>query len=50
MRGRIEAAVSSSEKSTSLLKQLGIAVVDLNSAGDWPCTSTAPTNATRTSA
>ena len=34
MRGRIEAAVSSSEKSTSLLKQVGIAVVDLNSTGE----------------
>jgi len=34
IRGRIEAAVSSSERSTSLLKQLGIPVVDLNSAGE----------------
>ena len=34
IRGRIEATVSSSEKSTALLKQLGIPVVDLNSVGD----------------
>jgi ribose 5-phosphate isomerase A len=34
MRGRIEATVSSSEKSTALLKQLGIPVVDLNSVGE----------------
>jgi ribose 5-phosphate isomerase A len=34
IRGRIEAAVSSSEKSTALLKQLGIPVVDLNSVGE----------------
>ena len=33
IKGRIEAAVSSSEKSTALLQQLGIRVVDLNSAG-----------------
>jgi len=34
IRGRIEATVSSSEKSTALLKQLGIRVVDLNSVGE----------------
>jgi len=34
IRGRIEATVSSSEKSTTLLKQLGIPVVDLNSVGE----------------
>ena len=34
IRGRIEAAVSSSEKSTALLTQLGIRVVDLNSVGE----------------
>ena len=34
IRGRIEASVSSSEKSTALLKQLGIPVVDLNSVGE----------------
>ena len=34
IRGRIEATVSSSEKSTALLKQLGIPVVDLNSVGE----------------
>jgi ribose 5-phosphate isomerase A len=34
IRHRIEATVSSSEKSTVLLKQLGIPVVDLNSAGE----------------
>jgi ribose 5-phosphate isomerase A len=34
IRNRIEATVSSSEKSTALLKQLGIPVVDLNSAGE----------------
>src|ERR1700751_1815509 len=33
-RGFIEAAVSSSEQSTARLKQYGIAVVDLNSAGE----------------
>jgi len=33
-RGLIEAAVSSSEQSTARLKQHGIAVVDLNSAGE----------------
>lgn len=34
IRKRIEATVSSSEKSTALLRQLGIPVVDLNSAGE----------------
>src|SRR4029077_15536350 len=34
IRNRIEATVSSSEKSTALLKQLGIPVIDLNSAGE----------------
>ena len=34
IRGRIQATVSSSEKSTALLKQLGIPVVDLNSVGE----------------
>jgi ribose 5-phosphate isomerase A len=34
IRSRVEAAVSSSEKSTSLLEQVGIAVVDLNSVGE----------------
>jgi ribose 5-phosphate isomerase A len=34
IRGRIEATVSSSEKSTALLKQCGIPVVDLNSVGE----------------
>jgi ribose 5-phosphate isomerase A len=34
IRERIEATVSSSEKSTALLKQLGIPVVDLNSVGE----------------
>ena len=34
IKGRIEAAVSSSEKSTALLQQAGIRVVDLNSAGE----------------
>lgn len=34
IKSRIDAAVSSSEKSTALLKQLGIRVVDLNSAGE----------------
>ena len=34
IRGRIEAAVSSSEKSSALLNQVGIPVVDLNSAGE----------------
>jgi ribose 5-phosphate isomerase A len=33
-RGWIEAAVSSSEQSTARLKQHGIAVIDLNSAGE----------------
>ena len=33
---RIEAAVSSSEQSTALLKKLGIRVIDLNSAGEIP--------------
>lgn len=33
MRDRIEGAVSSSEQSTALLKQLGIAVFDLNAVG-----------------
>lgn len=36
MRDRIEAAVSSSEQSTVLLKQRGIRVIDLNSAGELP--------------
>ena len=34
MKGAVEAAVSSSEASTARLKQHGIPVVDLNSAGD----------------
>jgi ribose 5-phosphate isomerase A len=34
IRNRIEAAVSSSEKSTAALKALGIDVVDLNAAGE----------------
>lgn len=34
IRGRIEAAVSSSEQSTARLKQCGIRVVDLNSTGE----------------
>ena len=34
MRGRIEAAVSSSEQSTARLQQHGIRVIDLNSAGE----------------
>lgn len=36
IRDRIEAAVSSSEKSTALLKERGIRVIDLNSAGELP--------------
>lgn len=36
IRDRIEAAVSSSEKSTALLKERGIRVVDLNTAGELP--------------
>jgi ribose 5-phosphate isomerase A len=36
IRDRIEAAVSSSEKSTALLQALGIRVIDLNSAGELP--------------
>ena len=36
IRDRIKAAVSSSERSTALLKQLGIDVLDLNSAGELP--------------
>jgi ribose 5-phosphate isomerase A len=36
MHDRIEAAVSSSEQSTLLLKQQGIRVIDLNSAGELP--------------
>jgi ribose 5-phosphate isomerase A len=36
VRDRIEAAVSSSERSTALLKERGIRVIDLNSAGDIP--------------
>jgi ribose 5-phosphate isomerase A len=35
-RDRIRGAVSSSERSTALLKAAGIEVVDLNSAGDLP--------------
>ena len=35
-RDRIEAAVSSSERSTALLKERGIRVVDLNSTGELP--------------
>ena len=34
IRHRIDAAVSSSDKSTALLQQVGIRVVDLNSAGE----------------
>src|SRR5262252_8694685 len=34
IRSRIEAAVSSSDKSTALLQQAGIRVLDLNSAGE----------------
>jgi ribose 5-phosphate isomerase A len=33
MKGRIEGAVSSSERSTALLKELGIPVLDLNASG-----------------
>jgi ribose 5-phosphate isomerase A len=36
IKGRIDAAVSSSERSTALLKEQGIRVVDLNSTGDLP--------------
>jgi ribose 5-phosphate isomerase A len=36
IRDRIEAAVSSSERSTALLKERGIRVIDLNSAGELP--------------
>ena len=36
IRDRIAGAVSSSERSTALLKQLGIDVLDLNSAGELP--------------
>ncbi|MDZ4812214.1 MAG: ribose-5-phosphate isomerase RpiA [Pseudomonadota bacterium] len=36
IKGRIEGAVSSSERSTVLLKEQGISVVDLNSTGDLP--------------
>jgi ribose 5-phosphate isomerase A len=36
MRDRIDAAVSSSERSTALLRERGIRVVDLNAAGDVP--------------
>ncbi len=36
IRDRIEAAVSSSERSTAALKALGIDVLDLNSAGELP--------------
>ena len=36
IKGRIEGAVSSSERSTALLKERGIRVVDLNSTGDLP--------------
>ena len=36
LRDRIEAAVSSSERSTALLKERGIRVVDLNSTGELP--------------
>jgi len=36
IRSRIEAAVSSSEKSTALLQQAGIRVIDLNGAGELP--------------
>ena len=36
IRDRIEAAVSSSERSTALLKERGIRVVDLNSTGELP--------------
>jgi len=36
MRDRIEGAVSSSEQSTALLTQLGIAVFDLNAVGPLP--------------
>ncbi len=46
----IEGAVSSSEQSTRLLKERGVPVLDLNSTGDIPSTSTAPTNATRSAA
>ena len=36
LRGRIEGAVSSSERSSVLLREQGIAVLDLNSTGDLP--------------
>ncbi len=36
IRDRIEAAVSSSERSTALLKERGIRVVDLNGTGELP--------------
>ncbi|GJM11438.1 MAG: ribose-5-phosphate isomerase A [Lysobacteraceae bacterium] len=36
MKGRIDGAVSSSDASTALLKQAGIAVMDLNSVGTLP--------------
>ena len=49
-RGLIEAAVSSSEQSTARLKQHGISVIDLNSAGELALTSMALTSAIRTSA
>jgi len=34
MKGRIEGAVSSSERSTALLRELGITVLDLNASGE----------------
>lgn len=36
MRDRIEAAVSSSERSTTLLRERGIRVIDLNAVGELP--------------
>ena len=36
MRHRIDAAVSSSQKSTALLQERGIRVIDLNQAGELP--------------
>ena len=50
IRDRIEAAVSSSERSTALLKERGIRVVESTARANCRCMSTAPTSAIRTAA
>ena len=50
IRNRIEATVSSSEKSTALLSSSAFRSSTSTAPANWRCMSTAPTNAIRASA